>query len=40
MVIIGLWTFQGKENKRIIKTVPFFEKIDTNGQCYCPEGFH
>ena len=38
----GLWTFKrfkAKENKRVIKTVIFFEQVDSNAKCYCPEGF-
>ena len=40
VVMIGLWTFKAKENKRVRKTAAFFEKIDKNAKCYCPEGFH
>ena len=32
--------FKAKENKRVMKTVVLFEKLDTNAKCYCPEGFH
>ena len=35
--MIGVWTlkrFEAKENKRVIKTVIFSEKIDTNAKCY------
>ena len=41
--MIEIWTFkifEPKENKRVIKTEVFFEKIDTNGKFYCREEFY
>ena len=40
---MGVWTlkrFKARKNKRVIKIVIFFEKIDTNAKCYCPEEFY
>ena len=31
---------KAKENKRVMKTVVFFEKIITTAKCYCPDGFY
>ena len=31
---------KAKENKRVKKTVVFFEKIVTNAKCHFPDGFY